>query len=72
MTLIEEEPNGAKIYYARTSLPMMSDRDAYYRVHFEEQQDGTILYTASSVDRPDFPEKKGVIRQYIFKVGKMF
>lgn len=53
-------------------MPMMSDRDMCMKFNLVEQPDGGTIYTASTVDRPDYPVKKGVVRMEVFKLGKLF
>ena len=62
----------AKVYY-KMKLPMMSDRDLVIQVHQEKKDDGSYWGYASSIEHPDYPTIKNVVRMYsltYFKVSE--
>ena len=66
---VVESEGSTRVWYSKVSMPLMSDRDSLIKTAFTRQADGSALYTASSVERPDFPEVPGVIRMRVFKLG---
>ena len=62
--LIETFADGAQDWYWRMKLPMMSDRDMLMRMK-ETKLDGERTFvTVKSIERPDTPLVKSVIRMY--------
>ena len=67
--LVEQIDENTHIWYSRAKLPLMTDRDLLLQVQKVPQDNGTYIVICKSIDRSDFPEKKGVIRMEMFKMS---
>ena len=56
--------------YSRAKIPFMTDRENL--IHFGVTKgEGTCHFLIKSIEHPDYPEKKGVIRMDVFKSSKI-
>ena len=46
-------------------MPLMSDRDTVCLLHKQDLPDGGTYISAQSIDRPDHPPVKGVVRMHM-------
>mmetsp|Transcript_11011 Transcript_11011/g.16702 ORF Transcript_11011/g.16702 Transcript_11011/m.16702 type:complete len:244 (-) Transcript_11011:15-746(-) len=66
--VIERFEDGTpKIMYSRAKMPMMTDRDNLIELGKTQLPDGSYLFTNKSIDRDDYPPRKGCIRMDFFK-----
>ena len=58
------------VMYSRAKLPFMTDRENLIKM--TSRRDGDkFSYQIRTVEHPDYPEKKGVIRMDIFKSSRV-
>ena len=60
--LIEKINEDEEIKYWRFRMPLMSDRDMVFRQFRKTLEDGSKLIFVTTIDRPDVPPIKGIVR----------
>ena len=68
MKVIEEISDSCKIMYWRIKMPMMSARDNVMKMTKCTQGDGQF-FIVETIERPDYPVIKGVVRMFIYTRG---
>ena len=61
--------NTYKIHQRTCRIGPIYPRDFVYMVHGNELEDGTVLVTCFSVEDPDIPPQKGVVRAQLYQTG---
>mmetsp|Transcript_40337 Transcript_40337/g.61553 ORF Transcript_40337/g.61553 Transcript_40337/m.61553 type:complete len:142 (+) Transcript_40337:583-1008(+) len=70
--VIERYPDGLpKLMYSRMKIPLMTDRESLIHFTMKKESDTVYQFVTESVERDDFPEKKGVIRMEMFKASRV-
>lgn len=68
---LQNNEEGSKKQYWRSSMAMMSDRDAVVHIMKKEKTEngGGVFFTAKSIEDPDVPPVKDVVRFYYYESG---
>ena len=69
-TIASDGPNHLDIYY-QVKLPLMSTRDNLLRCKRTILTDDAFYIQTETIDHPDYPPKKGIIRMFAFLGGYM-
>jgi hypothetical protein len=57
-----------KVVYWKFKMPLMSARDSCMKITQSNQGDGTF-FVCETIERPDVPEVKGVVRMFVYTRG---
>jgi len=61
--------NTYKIHQKSQKVGPIYPRDFIYMVHGNELEDGTVMVTCFSVEDPEIPPQKGVVRGQLYQTG---
>lgn len=69
ITEVEKIDGNSAVWYMRTKMPLMTDRDMLILVKSTPQEDNTFLVSIKSIERDDVPVKPGCIRMDFNKIS---
>ena len=69
--LERDAQNFPALMYMKVKMPGMSVRDEMLRMSYIGYPDGRRLMIIKSVEHPDYPVQKDIIRMYIYKASMM-
>lgn len=67
--LVSDDKNGTKVVYSSSKMPMMTERDNLMKMVKKTLPNGDQTVVISSIEHPDYPERKGIIRMEMFKAS---